>query len=461
MNTPSTTFEPEQEPVATRRNRLWLWRGLVLAGLLFALWIYVLPYQTGVRLDQSLNGWVSDHPDWTLKRLERGLYQRHYQLRWQPDWASEPVVLDVRVFPEPFGWSSPAGRQLGWATFIVHMDTASPVQIRNWPDRPIAITGQVETLGLVRFNWSGSEADSSQLIYDRSGHTWQGTLNIPGWQVLTPAHHYLFGRTLIDLHLHRRPDPSEAYWRGLDGELGVDIRRIGWGAIPHAPDDPTETPGPRSSFLGSTTSGLIDHFQWRIRLMPDFSGGQRDVIGSGALDALQMNGQPLGGGQLAFAVYAADPDFAGRFVTLCRHMLFAADATTTRQALIPVLSALHSSEIRLDALRWQTPSGAMDISGKAYGPRFSGVDPLRSFRDQEAQDHWQAQAKLQFTGAIAKAPPIAPLVDWLDSWLPAPIPRHTTLKSAPVRLDLIYSPDGWELDQTASQNPSSNHTKTP
>ena len=147
MNAPLTTSDPVQTPAAPQRNRLWLWRGLALMGLLIVLWLYVLPYQTGVRLDQSLSGWVSNHSSWTLEREERSLYQRHYQLRWQPGWATEPVVLDVRVFPEPFGWSSPAGRQWGWATFTVHMDPGSPVQIRNWPDRAIAISGQVEGLG--------------------------------------------------------------------------------------------------------------------------------------------------------------------------------------------------------------------------------------------------------------------------------------------------------------------------
>lgn len=462
MNTPLTTSEPEQTPAAPRRSSLWLWRGLMLPGLLIALWLYVLPYQTGVRLDQSLSGWVSDHPNWTLEREERSLYQRHYRLRWQSDWAAEPMVLDVRVFPEPFGWSSPAGRQWGWANFTVQMDPSSPVQIRNWPDRAIEITGQVESLGLVRFNWVAGEADSNQLIYDRSGHTWQGTLNLPGWQVIAPTHHYLFGRTLIDLHLHHRAEADYAFWRGLDGELGIDIRRIGWGEIPHSQTSSTESSITRSTLLGSSTSGLIDHFQWRIRLMPDFSGGQRDVIGSGALDALQLNGRHLGGGQLAFAVYAADPDFAQRFAALWRHLLFNTEATSTRQALTPVLSSLHSAEIRLDALRWQTPTGNMDISGKAFGPQFAGFDPLTSRREHElAQAHWQAQAQLQFSGTIMQAPLIAPLVDWLNSWFPAPIPKHATLKGVPNRLALTYSPDGWELDQATSKHSSSNHSKTP
>lgn len=429
-------------------------------GLLIILWLYVLPYQTGVRLDQSLSGWVSDHPDWALKREERSLYQRHYQLRWQPGWASDPVVLDVRVFSEPFGWSSQAGRQWGWATFMLHMDPTSPVQIRHWPDRAIGVTGLVEGLGVVRFDWAGSEAESNQLTYDRSNHTWQGMLNLPGWQIRTPTLRYLFGRTLIDLHLHRHADATYSFWHGLDGELGVDIRRIGWGSV-SPPISHQESPTSRSIFPGSSTSGLIDHLQWRIRLMPDFSGVRRDVIGSSALDTLQLDGHPLGGGQLAFAVYAADPDFAERFAALGRHILFNSDSTTL-QALAPVLSTLPSAEIRLDALRWQTPTGAMDISGKAFGPQSAGFDPLTSLHDHEqVQAHWQAQAQLQFSGNITQAPLIAPLVDWLNSWLPVPISKYASLKGAPVHLVLTYSPEGSVLNRSEVEHPSSNHTKAP
>ena len=285
---------------------------------------------------------------------------------------------------------------------------------------------------------------------------------MPGWQVITPTHHYLFGRTLIDLHLHHRADAAYAFWRGLDGELGIDIRRIGWGEITHPQPSSTESSLPRSAFLGSSTSGLVDHFQWRIRLMPDFSGGQRDLIGSGALDALQLDGRHLGGGQLAFAVYAADPDFAERFAALWRHLLFNTEATSTRQALTPVLSSLHSAEIRLDALRWQTPTGNMDISGKAFGPQFDGLDPLTGPHDHEQeQAHWQAQAQLQFSGAITQAPLITPLIDWLNSWFPASISKYASPRGTPVRLVLAYSPDGWVLDRTEVERPSANHTKSP
>mgnify|MGYP001052453260 CR=1 FL=1 len=454
METLRTTPELEQTPAAPRRSRLWLWRGLTLTGLLVALWLYVLPYQTGVRLDKSLSGWVSDHPDWTLEREERSLYQRHYRLYWQPDWATEPVVLDARVFSRPFGWSSPAGRQWGWATFAVQMDPYSPVQIRNLPDRAIEITGQVESLGLVRFNWAAGDADSNQLVYDRSGRAWQGTLNLPGWQVITPSHRFLFGRTLIDLRLHHRAKANDAFWHGLDGEIGIDIRRIGWGKISSAMAASTETSIPSSTLIGSSTSGLIDHFQWRIRLMPDLSGGQWDVIGSGALDALQLNGRHLGGGQLAFAVYAADPDFAERFAALGRHLLFSTETITSGQVLAPVLSSLQSAEIRLDALRWQTPTGNMDISGKAFGPQFAGLDPLTSrHQHKQSQADWQAQVQLQFGGAIMQAPLINPLVDWLNSWLPEPIPRFTQTDKTPVRLILAYSPEGWVLHRPEAQRP--------
>lgn len=451
MNIPTTISEPAHTPAAPQRSRLrqW-WRGLTLITLLLALWLYILPYQAGVRLDQALSGWVSDHPNWTLERKERGLFQRHYQLRWQPGWATEPVVLDVRVFPVPFGWSSPAGRQWGWATFAMQMDPGSPVQIRNWPDRAIAIIGHVESLGLLRFHWAGSEGNSNQITYDRSVRTWQGTLNLPGWQVITPTHHYLFGRTLIDLDLHHRDDDTNAFWRGLDGDFGIDIRRIGWGEIPHTHASSTESSTPRSTGLSTATSGLIDHLQWRIRLMPDFSGVQGDVIGSGALDALQLNGQHLGGGQLAFAVYAADPDFAERFASLWQHLLFHAEAASTQQTLTPILSSLHSAEIRLDALRWQSPKGNLDISAKAFGPQFAGFDPLTSRHEHElAQAHWQAQAQIQFSGAIMQAPLITPLVDWLNSSLPVSIPQP---RGTPVRFILVYSPNGWALESVVTSD---------
>ncbi len=458
MNALRTTSKPERTPAAPRRSRLWLWRGLILLGLLIALWLYVLPYQTGVRLDKSLSGWVSDHPNWTLERKERSLFQRHYQLRWQPGWATEPVILNVRIFPRPFGWGSPAGRQWGWATFTMQIDPGSPVQIRNLPDRAIEITGQVECLGLVRFNWTGNETEGNQLIYDGSGHTWQGTLNLPGWQVITATHHYLFGRTLIDLRLHHRVDANYAFWRGLDGELGIDIRRIGWSKIPHAQASSTESSISSSTLLGSSTSGLIDHFQWRIRLMPDFSGGQRDVIGSGALDALSLDGRHLGGGQLAFAIYAADPDFAEHFAVLGRHLLFNSKAIASGQVLAPVLSSLQSAEIRLDALRWQTPTGNMEITGKAFGPQFAGLGPLTN-RHEQIQPHWQAQAQLQFGGAIMQAPLITPLVDWLNSWLATPISKYAPIRGTPVHLVLAYSPEGWVLDRTETERPSADHAK--
>ncbi len=456
MKSSPTTANHAYTSAVSRRNGLW--RGPALVGLLIALWLYVLPYQAGVRLDQSLSSWISDHPDWTFKRGERSLYQRHYQLRWQPDWATEPVVLDVQVFPKPFGWSSQAGRQWGWATFVVHMDPNSPVQIRYWPDRAIDVTGLVEGLGLVRFDWAGRQADNNRLTYNRSSHTWQGTLNLPGWQIHTPTHRYLFGRSLIDLHLHRHGNLTDSFWDGVDGELGIDVRRIGWG-----PASPTES-------HTESASGLIDHLQWRIRQMPDFSGMQRDVICSGTLDTLRLNGHSLGGGQLAFAVYAADPDFAERFAAMWQSILFTPDATSTRQALGSVLSALQSAEIRLDALRWQTPTGNMDISGKAFGPQFAGFDPLTNPHDHEqaqapspppglspkqphGQPFWQAIAQLQLGGTITQSPLIAPFVDWLDSWLPTPLSKSSPTGGTPVRFVLTYSPDGWVMNRSKVDSP--------
>lgn len=445
-----------------RQNQFWPWRVLAFIVLLTALWGYVVPYQTGVRLDQSLNGWICDHPGWTLVRGERSLYQRQYELHWQPDWATEPVVLAVRVFPRPFGWVSPAGRQWGWATFSVRMDPNSPVQISRWPDRAFELTGQVEGLGLVRFHWAAGEADHNQLLYDRPDQTWRGTLNLPGWQIITPTHHFLFGRTLIDFHLRHREQGSHAFWRGLDGELGIDIRRIGWRKTPHSQSASTQRSVRQSTLIGLSPSGLVDHFQLRLRLMPDFSGGQRDVIGSGALDALQVDGRHLGGGQLAFAIYAADPDFAKSVAALWLQVLFNTEKTSTRLALTPVLSSLYSAEIRLDALRWQTPAGSIELSAKAFGPRFTGSDPLTSPHDhQQGQGQWQARAQLQFSGAIMQAPLMIPLVDWLDSWLPVPLSRFAAPQGTPVRLVLAYSPKGWVLDQSEVEAPAANHTKTP
>ncbi|MBD3816101.1 MAG: hypothetical protein IE913_06550, partial [Halothiobacillus sp.] len=155
---------------------------------------------------------------------------------------------------------------------------------------------------------------------------------------------------------------------------------------------------------------------------------------------------------------AADPDFAERFAVLGRHLLSNPEAIASGQLLAPVLSSLRSAEIRLDALRWQTPTGYMEIAGKAFGPQFAGLDPLTN-RHEQIQPHWQAQAQLQFGGAIMHSPLINPLVDWLNSWLAAPISKYAPIRGTPVHLILAYSPEGWVLDRTKTERPSADHAK--
>lgn len=474
----------------SRKKRPVLWRVLALLGLLLALWLYVLPYQSGVRLDKALSQWVADHPDWSLRRLDSHFSQRHYQLRWQPRWATMPVLLNLALFPRPLGWPSPAGTQWGWATFRLQVDPQSPIQIRQWPDQAMIATGLIETLGLVRLGLVNREAKEGRLTYDPRFDHWRGTLNLPGWQISTPTQQVLFGRTLIDIDSQQdmtvasplaSPPTSQASWQGINGDFGIDIRRIGWRSRPqHASAEPSLP----SRLPNATTNGLIDHLQGRLRLMPTVSGKRQDVICSATLQALQINGQPIGGGQFALAIYSARRDFMDRLFSLWQQRLLTDSANASihlstqsspspwfnltglmsTKTIAPVLDALQYAEIQLDALRWQSPTGQVALSGKAFGPRFTGnTSSTESNRASgpnnsvSTSPHWQAEVQIQFSGSGTRSP----LVQWFEaqratqSTKPKPDtsrrnhsthhqPRHKEdLHNGLNRLDLKYTAQGW------------------
>ncbi|MHB9020669.1 MAG: DUF945 family protein [Halothiobacillus sp.] len=405
------------------RPRRWLWRTVALLLLLAALWGYVIPYQSGVRLDKALAAWAAMHPDWQLIRLAQSPYQRDYQLIRQSRSGDAVLKLDICLKSQPPGWPDAMGNQWGWAGFELMLGPESRVQIQPLPITPLVyplrVNGLVDWLGRLHFYLADSPHAGS-LILNTAQNSWQGSLDVPGWTLRIGTADYLFGRTALDVDVQMHAEQGVMAWRGLDGEIGIDIRRLGW--------------------VVGAQRGLIDRIQLRLRQTPSDNGKQRTIGGSCTLDSVQVNHQPWGGGQLAFAIDAAEPEFIGHLATLITdmqtqlaqhaaspkvpdaphlaHMLRALPQDT----LPAVLVALRAAEVRLGALRWHGPSGQFELSGQAFGPRFA-EDTAAQVAGKIAgptQLTWQVHAQLR--EAATSGPPSDALVN------------------------ISYSADGWQIN---------------
>ncbi|MHB1229736.1 MAG: DUF945 family protein [Halothiobacillus sp.] len=406
------------------RPRRWPWRMAALLLLLAALWGYVIPYQSGVRLDKALAAWAAMHPDWQLVRLAQSPYQRDYQLIRHSRSSNAVLTLDICLKSQPPGWPNVMGNQWGWAGFELMLDPESRVQIQSLPitprASPLRVNGLVDWLGRLHFYLADSPHAGS-LILNTVQNSWQGSLDVPGWTLRIGTADYLFGRTALDVDVQTHTEQGVMAWRGLDGEIGIDIRRLGW--------------------VASGQRGLIDHIQLRLRQTPSDNGKQRTIAGSCTLDSVQVNQQPWGGGQLAFAIDDAEPEFIGHLATLITDMqtqLASHAAASTKmpdtlhlahmlralpQDTLPaVLVALRAAEVRLGALRWHGPSGQFELSGQAFGPRFA-ADTAPQVEGKIAgptQLIWQVHAQL----------------------------REATTSDSPsgAPVNISYSADGWQIN---------------
>lgn len=406
-----------------------------LVILLFLLWAYVLPYQAAVQIDKSLAVWARAHAGWRLERLGGGAYERSYHITWTAPEDRAPSIragLTVRI--RPVGWSSDQGqRQWGWATFSLSMAPDSPIQMFRWPDDPWRLNGLVGWLGTweMALPRSGPESGSAHLTYDPRSGRWQGALNLPAWTVKTPSSTWRFGRSSIDFDLNISPATGDSTpFAGILGEVGVDVRRLGW--------------------VGPTERGLVDDLQARLRQSAHHTGKLRDLIGSVSIGAARSVATTLGASQVTFGIFDAEPDVLQRLVDLGLRiptlavtppavatpdaLWSALEHDRAQPALMDLLNALRRAEVHLDALRYQSPQGSVAVRGVAYGPRFS----MSASSPQRASEApcWQAQFAIEMDDA------------WLAQW-----PSDEALRWS-ARLqhrqnrwvgDFAYGAKGWQV----------------
>ncbi len=386
--------------------------------LLLLLWGYVLPYQAGVQIDKALAVWVSNHDGWKLTRQRVDDYERRYQIRWEGSSGFPPILATLQVQNRPIGWSTPTGHQWGWGTFSLSLDPSSAIQLTRWPDETWRWAGTIGWLGGLdmRLPMTSPRSGSAQLRFDARSGRWQGQLDLPAWRLTTPAYTWRFGRSIIDLDLRSVADSSLSSdsilpFGGLLGEVGVDIRRLGW--------------------IGPMDRGLVDGLHLRLRQIARQQGSLRDVIGSASVEAVQYQGEPWGSAQTTFALYDAEPEainrlFAsGRTVVMMLPELRTGDPTQTladkfsqaraHDELSEVLIALRRAEVRLDAFRFHGPHGGFDAAGAAFGPRYQ-ADLSRGRLRRKAVRYWQANLALRVDAAWLSAWPSAVTQIW-QPWL--------------------------------------------
>lgn len=407
-----------------------------LVILIFLLWAYVLPYQAAVQIDKSLAVWARAHAGWQLVRLGGGAYERSYRITWTAQEDTAPSIragLTVRI--RPVGWSTDQGqRQWGWATFSLSMAPDSPIQMFRWPDDPWHLNGLVGWLG----TWemvlprSGPESGSAHLTYDPRSGRWQGALNLPAWTVKTPSVTWRFGRSSIDLDLHTSTENGDTTaLAGVLGEVGVDIRRLGW--------------------VGPVKRGLVDGLQARLRQSAHHAGFLRDLTGSLSFSAARSAATTLGGAQVTFGIFDAEPDVLQRLVDLGQRIptiavpppsvatpdglwsILAQDRT--QPVLMDLLSTLQRAEVHLDAFRYQGPQGSLAFRGVAYGPRFS-TTASSSNQGAGGAPCWQAQLAIEMDDAWLAQWPGNEVLRW-SAWL-----QHRQNRWVG---DFAYGAKGWQV----------------
>lgn len=382
-----------QGSAVVRRRLL---RLVPLVALLALLWGVVLPYQAGVQIDKSLSVWVHDHPGWQMTRQRAGAYHRRYQIRWLGSPEGAPIRVTLQVQNRPIGWPTESGRQWGWAAFTLAMDPASAVQLTRWPETPWRWTGRIGWFGGVNLSMPKTDRNSGSawLTFDPETNHWRGQLDLPGWTLYAPAHIWRFGRSAIDLDVHEegRPLDEQTIWDidNLVGEMGIDIRRMGW--------------------VDGSQRGLVDQLQLRFQQTRQPRGHLRDVVGSVSVESLRVQGQPLGAAQMTLALYGAEPEVGRRLIALggtafsrmvalqqggsMRAFVAGFSEGRAHDELSEMLIALRRAEIRLDALRYQGPSGGFSMTGHAFGPRY--VAPATETAQAPAPlRYWQAQVDLE------------------------------------------------------------------
>ncbi|HUX81335.1 MAG TPA: hypothetical protein VMV35_00710 [Halothiobacillus sp.] len=396
------------KPMKPRQVVFWrsMGRFVPLATLLLLLWGYVLPYQAGVQIDKALAVWVNHHDGWHLTRQRVGVYERRYQIRWGGSSGSPPILATLQVQNRPVGWSTGAGHQWGWGAFSLSLDPASAVQLTRWPDETWRWVGIIGWLGGLDMHlpMTSPKSGSAQLKFDARSGRWQGQLDLPAWRLTTPANTWRFGRSIIDLDLRSVADTpldsdSILPFGGLLGEVGVDIRRLGW--------------------VGPQDRGLVDGLHLRFRQISRQQGNLRDVIGSASVEAVQYQGKPLGSAQTTIALYDAEPEVISRLYALgSRVVMMLPDLrlddptqplldgfaqARVHDAWSEVLIALRRAEVRLDAFRFHGPHGGFDAAGAAFGPRYQ-TDLSRGSSRRKAVRYWRANLGLQVDAA------------WLCAW---------------------------------------------
>lgn len=392
-------------------------RVIPLAVLLILLWGYVLPYQAGVQIDKALAVWMHNHAGWKLTRQSVGTYDRRYGIRWTGSSDTPPIRATLTVQNRPVGWPTGMGRQWGWATFSLALAPTSPIQLTRWPNDPWRWSGLIGWLGALDLHLptTSPESGTAQLAFDPRSGRWSGTLNLPAWQLTTPDYTWRFGRSIVDLDLRVTDDSAQrrdisSTLGGLLGEIGVDIRRLGW--------------------VGPKDRGLVDGVQFRLRQVSRQHGHLRDVIGSASLESVQRQGMPWGAAQATFGLYDAQPEVIHRLFALGRTVMVSLPGRQTGRDLQPlldefahgrahdalseVLITLRRAEVRLDAFRYQGPYGGFSVAGTALGPRHPASPS--SVAGYQTVRYWQAHLAVQMDDAWLAQWPSALVRGWLP-WL--------------------------------------------
>ncbi|MGC9456186.1 MAG: DUF945 family protein [Halothiobacillaceae bacterium] len=355
-------------------------RAVLIIAVLSVLAIFVLPYQAGLLAARALQ---AETGPWRLVASDQNWHASRHLVELSIRGSEHPLRLELDIRHGPRIESG----EFGWLFGTVRVTDDSPVQVRDWQDQAdwqlrlrAAPAGTVE-LQPVRLADGGDEAPAGDVIrYDAIRGALHGLVALTGLRVTTPTQSLVFGRTTLDMDLHR----VSGDWAG---ELGLGVSRLG---------------------LARETRGwLADGVSLRLRRLLTASG--EDLQFNFTLDSFSRSGQTVGPFALLVGARGIASPFWAASQDLVLEVMEALEAgAPLPQTLVATdwsgfLASLESARLNLDALQLNLAQGGLHLHGDIVGPAHR--DPLYD----RSEDRWRISGQMRVSPAL--------LEQGIDQWL--------------------------------------------
>jgi len=327
-----------------RRPRLISVRVLLALVLIVGVVGLVLPYQTGVQAQRSLENATL----WRVAAAERNWFDSRHQLEIPVTGSDYPLLIELQLRHGPL-WRD---GHWHWATGEVRVPPDAAVMLQSWQDeQPWYLRVAVSIGGQLRLTpeLDGATSSFGDLRYSLTRNQLKGVLSLPGIRVVSPSQSLLFGRTHLDL------DARDRGVDGWEGELGLSVSRLG--------------------VIHDNRGWLADGFSLRGR-RDHQPGGERLQL-SATLDSFTRDGETVG----PFALLMLSDDLTPGFWSLVGKaaeqgrrlrdegwpgLLIGQRLKQDWQA--PLLQGLQQARLRLDSLQLNFSEGGLHLVGEMLGP---------------------------------------------------------------------------------------------